>query len=287
MSKAKTTQWVELESPWSWQPGLVRIAKTSEDLTHDDLLRSASRNELRQPYIFETELERRLHFTHDATQSAMKIDDPDALVAHYTRKMMACLLFNPNPKHIVMIGMGGGSLPKFCYRHLSHTRITVVEVSADAIAMRDEFLIPKDDQRFRVVHDDGARFIESLTDDVDILLVDAFDADGIALSLANSTFYSRAAAQLSKEGILVMNFWGVPERYVDNLALARAAFGERVLLVPVAGESNLLMFAFKKPVPQTITERLEFIARRLQFDLLLDFPRYLSRICQGHSLVGG
>src|SRR6187401_299180 len=103
--------------------------------------------------------------------------------------MMAFLLCNPNPKHIVMIGLGGGSLAKFCYRHLPRSKITVVEISEDVIAMRNEFCIPQDDARFRVVHDDGARFVASLAEPMDVLLIDAFDANGIAPSLAKSAFY--------------------------------------------------------------------------------------------------
>jgi spermidine synthase len=198
---------------------------------------------------------------------------------------MAFLLFNTDPKHLVMIGLGGGSLPKFCYRHLPRSRITVVEISEHVIALREEFCIPKDDERFRIVHDDGARFVEGLDQKVDVLLIDAFDADGIALSLSKADFYSCAARQLSDDGVLVMNFWGPCERYVDNLAKARAAFGDSLLLVPVSGEANVLLFAFKRAISPSITDELEATARRLQMRLLLDFPRYLRRICQGHTLA--
>ena len=52
----------------------------------------------------------------------MSLDEPDALVTAYTRKMMAFLLFNPAPKRIAMVGLGGGSLAKFCYRNLPKPR---------------------------------------------------------------------------------------------------------------------------------------------------------------------
>jgi len=45
-----------------------------------------------------------------------------------------------------------------------------------------------------------------------------------------------------------------------------------------------LLFAFKQAPPQSITDELEAVARQLQMRLLLDFPRYLRRICQGHAL---
>ena len=284
MPESKKSQWLDFESPWTFQPGTVRVRQSADGVTRDELAKRAWRDELEQPYIFETLYERRMHFTNHATQSCMLLSDPDALIAQYTRKMMAFLLFNPNPRHIVMIGLGGGSLAKFCYRHLPRTKITVVEINADVIALRDEFCIPKDDERFRVVHDDGARYVERLDEQMDVLLIDAFDADGIALSLAKSDFYAGAARQLTGNGMLVMNYWGPCDRYVDNLAQARAAFGDSLLLVPVAGDVNVLLFAFKQAPPQAITDELEAIAQRLQMRLLLDFPRYLRRICQGISL---
>lgn len=286
MPESKKLPWLEFESPWACQPGKVRLRQPKEGATSAELAKRAWRDELAQPYIFESVFERRMHFTNHATQSAMLLADPDALIAQYTRKMMAFLLFNPNPKHIVMIGLGGGSLAKFCYRHLPRSRITVVEISEDVIALREEFCIPKDDERFRIVNEDGARFVERLAEPMDVLLIDAFDADGIALSLARSDFYLSAARQLTGSGMLVMNFWGPCDRYVDNLAQARAAFGDSLLLVPVCGDVNVLLFAFKHPAPRTITDDLESLARQLQMRLTLDFPRYLRRICQGHSLAG-
>ena len=284
MPEPAEQRWVEFESPWTCQPGKVRLMQPAGGPGGEELAKRAWRDELQRPYIFETLYERRMHFTNQATQSAMLFSDPDALISQYTRKMMAFLLFNPEPRHIVMIGLGGGSLAKFCYRHLPRSKITVVEINEDVIALREEFCIPKDDDRFRVVHDDGVRYLERLDETVDVLLIDAFDADGIALSLAESDFYSCAARQLPENGVFVMNYWGPCERYVDNLVRARAAFGDSLLLVPVSGDVNVLLFAFKQAAPQSITDELEAIAKRLQMRLLLDFPRYLRRICQGISL---
>jgi spermidine synthase len=286
MPDPKNLHWLDFESPWACQPGKVRVRRPTDDVTRDELARRAWRDELAQPYIFETPYERRMHFTNHATQSAMLLTDPDALIAEYTRKMMAFLLFTPSPRHIVMIGLGGGSLAKFCYRHLPRAQITVVEIDEDVIALREEFCVPQDDARFRVVHEDGARYVERLAEKMDVLLVDAFDADGIALSLAKSDFYACAARQLTEDGVLVMNFWGPCERFVDNLAQARAAFGDSLLLVPVAGDANVLLFAFKRTPPQSITDELQSLAQRLKMRLLLDFPRYLRRICQGIPLSG-
>jgi hypothetical protein len=44
------------------------------------------------------------------------------------------------------------------------------------------------------------------------------------------------------------------------------------------------LFGFKQAPPQAITDEIEAVAQRLQMRLLLDFPRFLRRICQGISI---
>src|SRR5690349_7442320 len=90
---------------------------------------------------------RTLEFVPGDVQSEMRLARPDDLVLAYARAMMCFALFVPRPRHILMVGLGGGSLAKFCYRHFPYARITVVELRADVIALRGQFRVPPDDQR--------------------------------------------------------------------------------------------------------------------------------------------
>jgi spermidine synthase len=284
MSK-KPLSFVQFDSPWCFDPGTIRLPSPPDGLSSDEVARRLKYGELTQPYLLETPSERRLHFTPDSIQSIMRLDEPDALVAAYTRKMMAFLLFAPNPKKIVMVGLGGGSLAKFCYRNLPKTRISVVEIDDRVIALREEFHIPSDDERFRIVCDDGARYISHSSQPIDIVVVDAFDPVGLAPTLAATDFYQHAARRLSSNGLLVMNFSGEPERYVTHIKRIREGITGSALLVPVIADDNLLLFAFKKRIPLPTTAKYEARAQRLQSRLALEFPRYLRRICQAHVLA--
>jgi spermidine synthase len=136
------------------------------------------------------------------------------------------------------------------------------------------------------VHDDGARYLEAGDEPFDVLLVDAFDADGVALSLVDERFHRAAARRLTEGGVIVTNLWGKTERYSDLLKQAARIYGSNATLVPVSGELNVLLFASRRAPPTSITDDLEAIANWLQRHLELDFPRYLRVICQGHTLVG-
>ena len=82
------------------------------------LLEAILRRRYRKPFIGESAQERTLYFSLDNIQSRMRLDDPWALDLSYTRKVMSFLLFRAAPRRILMVGLGGGSLAKYCYRYL-------------------------------------------------------------------------------------------------------------------------------------------------------------------------
>jgi spermidine synthase len=92
-----------------------------------------------KPFVIDDGTTRTLHFSLSLIQSSMSLKDPFALELDYTQAMMSFLLFLQAPQHILMLGLGGGSLAKFCYRHVGSARITVVEIDPRVIAFRDEF----------------------------------------------------------------------------------------------------------------------------------------------------
>ena len=78
-----------------------------------------------------------LSFEGTLIQSCMRVADPDDLVLDYTRTMMGALLFNPKPRRVLMIGLGGGSMLKYLHRHVPEADLTVVEISQSVIDLRD------------------------------------------------------------------------------------------------------------------------------------------------------
>lgn len=198
-----------------------------------------------KPFVYESLTTKALHFSICEIQSRMRIEDPDALDLEYTRTMMGFLLFHPDPRRIAMIGLGGGSLAKFCHRHLPRAHIRVVEINPHVIALRDEFLVPPDDDRFRVVRGDGARFVRQAAERPDILMVDGFDDQGQPSRLCTQGFYDACAALLPPDGIMVVNLHYGNAGYAGQLARIRRSFGDAVLVVDDADLSNSIVFARK------------------------------------------
>jgi spermidine synthase len=274
---------IEVPSPFAFEPGTVRVLEPEEGFSSEQLDRMRVGAPDR-PFIIDDGGVRNLFFTIEAIQSSMRVSDPDALITPYTRKMMAFLLFRPAPRHVLMIGLGGGSLAKFCYRHLPRTRISVVEINADVIALRDEFAIPRDDARFEIIHGDGAAFLASTELRPDVVLIDAFDELGLSPSLAATDFYERASRCVLPDGLLVLNLSGEKSRYVTHIQRLRAAFPGVMRLVPVEGEDNLLIFALGQRELADLPDFLQRRAVHLERGFGLQFSRYLERLRAGPVL---
>jgi spermidine synthase len=170
-----------------------------------------------QPLV-RTEGDRRtLEFTPGDIQSEMRLSRPDALVLAYTRAMMCFALFVPRPRHILMVGLGGGSMARFCHRRFPAARITVLELRADVIALRGQFLVPPDDARFQVVHADAADWIARAATAnkaiADVIVVDGFDAAGLPPALSGPAFYRDCRRLLAPGGVLAANVFTYDPRH--------------------------------------------------------------------------
>ncbi|OYV00339.1 MAG: transferase [Burkholderiales bacterium PBB5] len=198
-----------------------------------------------QPFVVDSRQAKALHFGMATVQSRMRLDDPDALDLDYTRTMMAALLFVPDPRRIAMVGLGGGSLPKFCHRHLPAACIAVVEISAEVIALRDDFQVPADGPRFQVLHDDGAQWLRRGITPVDLLMVDGFDAQGLPEALATQRFFDDCRAALAPGGLLVMNLHRDDPRHGLLLDRLRRSFDDdgAVLAVADSDGGNVIVMA--------------------------------------------
>lgn len=238
-----------------------------------------------KPFLVEDGKHRAMCFTVDGSvQSEMRIDDPDALVNEYTRKMMAFLLFCPEPRRILMIGLGGGSLVKFCSRRLRSTHVTVVEIDANVIALRAHFSIPPDGTDLRVVHGDGARYVADLADSAefpDVLLVDAYDRNGISRSIAEPEFIENSRRILGDDGVFVMNLAAHESDSTLHVERIRKVFGDPVIPVTVGWGGNMVVFAGPALRDRRRLEAAPENARRVERTLDLDF-RILPGLVRKH-----
>ncbi|MCD9028645.1 transferase [Luteimonas sp. BDR2-5] len=246
-------------------------------------LRGGAGPRLRKPYVRRHEGFTSLQFVRRQTQSRMVTGDPDRLLVPYTRTMLATLLWQPAPRVLGMVGLGGGSQAKFCHRNLPGTRVEIVENNPHVIALRGAFGVPDDDARLQVVLDDGAAFVGRQPGRFDVLLVDGYDERGIPEALSTQAFYDACHDALRDDGVLACNLYvRNPEAHVARL---RRAFGDaRVLVVDEPKMSNRVAFAWRGDLPPrdeaAWVARVPEDLRRLLPEV---FPRVAARLARAAS----
>jgi spermidine synthase len=208
---------------------------------------------------------RTLEFAPGDVQSDMLLSDPTRLMLSYCRAIMCFVLFVPRPRHIVMVGLGGGSLAKFCHRHFPEARITVIELRADVIALREQFGVPPDDARLRVVHADAAVWLAQLRGSADVLVVDGFDRAGLPPALGSARFYGDCRRALADGGVLVANIFSYDPQLPGMQARLGLMFDARLCWFAGAAGNNRILFAVKAasaPAPAPRALRMQrWVAR--------------------------
>ena len=200
-----------------------------------------------KPFLHEYRGELTLHFGPQTIQSRMQRHAPDELLLGYTRAMMSFLLFHPAPARIAMIGLGGGSIAKYCLRTLPAADFTAIEICPEVIGFRTQFAIPEDSERFRVICGDGADWVREESNYADALIVDGFDLSGQPPQLCSQEFYDQCHARLSETGVLVTNLWAADVEYGSCISRMRRSFDDQVVSVSSDDPENRIVFACKGP----------------------------------------
>lgn len=224
---------------------------------------------------------RYLHLGSDTVQSAMRLGVPHELVLSYTRAMMGFLLFHPEPRHVLMIGLGGGSLAKYVLHTFPSASVTVVENNPRVIAAAHaQFMVPRDDPRLSVLLGDGVSHVRAYPGCCDVLMVDGFDAQSQVEALATEDFYDQCRLALEPGGVLSVNLWSSDSRFDTFLQRIERVFSGQVVCLPAERKGNVAVFAIRGRVPVTRWDRLRERARALEPATGLELLQFVGRLAE-------
>ncbi len=184
-----------------------------------------------------------------ARQTCISMLDRNALVFDYTKMMMAALYLNPAPQRVLILGLGGGSLPEALRRVLPGAQIDVVEIDPAVVRVAKKFFDFKEDARLRVAEEDGRVFVKRARSrglKYDLVMLDAFDHEYIPEHLLTREFFLEVRSVLTDKGVLASNTFSGSRLYDYESATYHSAFGDfyrlkkanRVILLRLGGLPN-------------------------------------------------
>ncbi|MCK5867271.1 MAG: hypothetical protein KAG14_02645 [Mycoplasmataceae bacterium] len=235
---------------------------------------------------------RSLHFGTFPRQSMMSLATPHTLELSYTEAMMACLILNPNPKRVLVVGLGGGSLVKFILHHYPDCIIDVIEYRQDVIDVAHTyFSVPKNEPRLTIHHGDGYEFVQQcyFTDqaDYDLLLVDAYDHVSMSESVGVQAFFDACAGILSFEGVMSINLWGTDKPlFTQSRTRINRSFSGCSLILPVKNKGNVIGLAMRKPITSAALKKLKRRVDQQEMMLNINLPKSLYALyTQNRSFI--
>lgn len=197
---------------------------------------------------------RYLHFDSPWVQGSMRLSDPLALDLEYIQRMMVWMLFvEPDAVadlHALQLGLGAGSLTKFCSKKLGMLT-SCMELSPPVYrACRQWFRLPDNHSTLNVMLIDAAEGIRQTEwhGAVDALQVDLYDAQAASPVLNHADFYHDCRATLTPTGCMTVNLFGRNLSYQHSLEQIAAAFGwDALWAFNPTREGNTVVLAQRTP----------------------------------------
>jgi spermidine synthase len=183
-------------------------------------------------------------------QTCVDLKNPDKMVFAYTRMMTSALFLNPDPENVLIIGLGGATLPRALNKILPHAVIDTVEIDPAVAKVAQRYFGYEPSPAQRLFLEDGRAFIERAHREgrhYDMVMLDAFDVDYIPAHLLTREFLQHVRAILTPNGVLVANTFTNSNMYDQESATYADVFGDFFNL----RDGNRVIIATRGRLPDT------------------------------------
>ncbi len=161
-------------------------------------------------------------------QTCFQPSAPKNLYFPYARMMLGSLYLNPNPERILIVGLGGGTLPNAMRGVLPNATIDVVEIDAAVVRAARGYFEFKEDAKLKVFEEDGRVFVKraiKAADRYDLIMLDAFEDDYIPEHLLTREFLQEVKSILTPRGVVAGNTFSSSGLYPFESATYADTFG--------------------------------------------------------------
>lgn len=235
--------------------------------------------------VVESDGVRRLQFRRggeDFEESAIDLEDPARFKLSYYRGMMAALAHQPEPKRVLFVGLGGGTLPIVLRRYYPEAQIDSIELDPAVAEVAKEYFGLKEDERTKVYVRDGRVQIRRLAREglkYDLIYLDAFRGGYIPYHLTTKEFMEQVRSILADGGAVAANLRPDFRSYDYQRRTIAAVFRNQW---SYAAEGNVIVMADNRREPPSKKDLLE-TASRLQKEkhLTFDLPALIERSGRG------
>ncbi|MEX0618948.1 MAG: fused MFS/spermidine synthase [Pseudohongiellaceae bacterium] len=218
----------------------------------------------------------------DRNQTCVDVDDQEKLVFSYTRMSFAGLLLNPQPRRILVAGLGGGSIPMTLTKLFPEAEIDVVEVDQAVVKVALEYFFFEENDNMEVHVADARHFVKRAGlagEKYDYIVLDAFTGEYIPEHLLTREFLQEVHEIMTPDAVLVANTFSTSRFYDHESVTYHNVFGDFFnFKLPTSG--NRIIITWLHPLPgrgQLMARAREAAEALRRFDVpVLEYPDRLS-----------
>ena len=206
-------------------------------------------------------------------QSVVKPGDPDHLELAYAKTALVGLALCEGPHRVLVVGLGGGSLPMFLRKHYPDAVIDAAEIDPGVVDVAKQFFGYREDERTRAHVGDGRQFIENVRQPYDIIFLDAFGARSVPAHLTTQEFMLAVRRALAPGGVVVSNVWRPSANPLyDSMVRTHQEVFDELFILDVPGDVNNILLALPRKQRLNRSELAQIArgistAKRFRFDL--------------------
>jgi spermidine synthase len=148
---------------------------------------------------------------------------------NYSKMMLGALYLGPNPQKILMIGVGGGTLPTTLSSLFPTAEMHAIEIDPAVINVAKKYFDFKPGKNITVFEEDGRVFVRRAIRKgymYDLVLLDAFDHEYIPEHLLTKEFLEEVKKTILPGGVLAANTWATSRLYDHESVTYESVFGK-------------------------------------------------------------
>ncbi len=178
-------------------------------------------------------------------QACIDLKETDRLVFEYAHGVLAGLAINPEPKRILILGLGGGVLSNVLHEILPQAEIVSVDIDPVVVKLAKKYFNYKENEKVKTEIKDGRVYVKRALlkkQQFDWVILDAFNGDYIPEHLMTKEFLQEVKDLLTPNGIVSANTFSNSKLYDYESVTYQQVFGKlHIFQAPTKG--NRVIFA--------------------------------------------
>jgi len=209
---------------------------------------------------------RYMKFGNRIVQSAVDIEDPVALKVEYTKYMPLGLIFKSNCMNMLIVGLGGGALPRLINDYCPEIKMDVVEIDPVVVEMAKRYFFVEENPRYEIMVMDGRVFIKRSKKKYDIIILDAYNSDSIPFHMTTVEFLQEAKERLSGDGVIITNLWSSDVQLYISMVKTYEQVFDYLYRFQVWGKNNIILAACDREFdPYALVQRAALLQGAVHF----------------------